>query len=131
MDVSGRANRSGVLFEANMPAEFDELVAGEFAGHRVDEFVQTQALLLGQLELPFESLGISLGLNLRFVRFNPVQAEELSDRYRRIPNALGELQAGKCLKELPRVFVARMKATVEPSAVEQLFGFNSLDKFVC
>ena len=46
MDVSGRANRSGVLLQSYVPTDFDKLVPGEFAGHRVDEFVQTLALLL-------------------------------------------------------------------------------------
>jgi hypothetical protein len=130
-NVPGRSDRPWVMLQADVSTQFDKLASADFRGHRIDEFVQLLALLLGQLELPFEPLRIALGLNLRFVRLDPARAEELLDHQRRIAYSGRELYAGKILKELSRAFVARMKATVEPSVIERFLGFDGLDKFAC
>lgn len=131
MNVPGRSDRPWVMLQADVPTQFDKLASADPSGHRIDEFVQSLALLLGQLELPFAPLRIPLGLNLRFVRLDPAQAEELLDHQRRVAYSGRELYTGKILKELPRVLVARMKATVEPCVIERFLGFDGLDKFAC
>ena len=70
-NVPGRSDRPWVMLQADVPTQFDKLASADFRGHRIDEFVQSLALLLGQLALPFAPLRIALGLNLRFVRLDP------------------------------------------------------------